>query len=436
MIRRVLFSCSLVWFLAPAVAWAQNYSSGPPASPVADIAPAQSAQSLPGYPPAGYPANGPPALPSAAAQPTYVPPPTYYGPPGVAPNYISTPSYVPAPAYAQGPVMVPAPAQPQYVPAPTPPVASNIDGNITIPEGPRWIFSAEALWLERTDDRGVLLGETVTNPGSGPSFTVDTLYSDDELFPLAPGAKFQLAYRLDNMHALEVVYFGVQNWSVGRTIYGDPIGDSVLAFSPWTQTDALVGGFDNYLGYTYKSSVNNVEVNDRFAGTGGMFWSVAGLWGVRYVNVADHFTLSGADTASDTFENIDIHTNNNLIGPQLGIEFIRDWNRFQLNTELKASLMANFVTERYSNLNSSGVTQGNPPGFFAMNQSNNATGVAGLFEFTLIGRYRLTDHLWLRGGYESYYLAGLAVGPQQLNGFHHGSGIGLDGPSIGLEASW
>jgi hypothetical protein len=331
-------------------------------------------------------------------------------------------------------VLVPAPAQPQFAPAPY--ASPSIDGTVCMPESPRRVFSAEAMWLERTDDRSVFLGASQTNPGAGPSFIVDTMYSDDVLFPLAAGVKFQLGYRLDNNHGLEVVYWGLQNWSVGRTIYGDPIGDSILIFSPWTQTDALVGGFDNFLSYTYKSSANNVEVNDRFAGTGGMYWSVAGLWGVRYVNVADHFTLSGADTATGTFENIDIHTNNNLIGPQIGVEFIREWSRFQLNTELKAGLMANFVTSTYSNLNSSGVTQGNPPGFTPVNSSNSATGVAGLFELTIIGRYRLTDHLWIRGGYQSYYLAGLAIGPQQLSGFHHGAGIGLDGPSIGLEASW
>ncbi len=327
------------------------------------------------------------------------------------------------------------PAQPVASAAGT---GSSIDADMAISAAsPRWIFSAEALWLARTDDRDVRLGHMQTNSGGGnPVFITDELDSGDTWFPLAPGAKFQLGYRLDDLGAIEFSYFGLNRWSVGRTIYGDPVNDTILGFSPWTQTDALVGGFDNTLSYVYKSRVNNVEVNDRFVGTGGMFWSVAGLVGLRYTNVADRFMLSGSDVASGTFENIDIHTHNNLFGPQVGVEIIRDWDRFQLNSEFKFGLMANFVSAHYSNLNSSGATAGNPAGFTSTDRSESATGVAGIFEFSLIGRYRLTDHLWLRGGYQNYYLAGLAIGPQQLRGFHHGAGIGLDGPSLGLEASW
>jgi hypothetical protein len=388
-----------------------NYSTVPypgttqPTNPSPYQGPAAAPAALPAYPPG-----------TIAPQPVY-PPPAAYGQPAYG-----QPAYAPPPAYSGVPPYV----QPQQATA---------DATVCIPESPRWFFGAEALWLERTDDHDVLLGNTVLNNG-GPSFIVGELTSGDELFPLEAGVKLQLGYRINDRDAIEMTYWGLQQWSVHRQIEGDPVGQSVLIFSPWTQTDALIGGFDTSLGYTYRSRVNNVEVNERFAGSGGMTWSIAGLWGIRYVQVSDKFNLNGVDTATGDFENIDIKTANNLLGPQVGVEFIRDWGRFQLNTELKGGLFANFASENYSNLNSSGVINGNPVGFVPVNASHQGTNVAGIFEFSLIGRYRVGEHLWIRGAWNDYFLAGLALGPRQLGHFSTGGSIGLDGPSIGLEAAW
>ena len=103
---------------------------------------------------------------------------------------------------------------------------------------------------------------------------------------------------------------------------------------------------------------------------------------------------------------------------------------------LKGGLFANFASENYSNLNSSGVITGNPAGFVPVNASHHGTNVAGIFEFSLVGRYRVSDHLWIRGAWNDYFLAGLALGPRQLGRFSTGGSIGLEGPSIGLEAAW
>ena len=157
---------------------------------------------------------------------------------------------------------------------------------------------------------------------------------------------------------------------------------------------------------------------------------------MRYIQVSDRFNLSGADSLTGDFESIDVKTSNNLIGPQVGIQIIRSWRRFQLNSEFKAGLYANFISSSYNNLNSSGAINGNPAGFVPISQSQNTTAVAGAFEFSLIGRYEINPHLWIRGGWNDYFLAGLALGPRQLGGFTHSGGIGLDGPSLGLEAAW
>jgi hypothetical protein len=426
---RILF-VALLAGLIPVTLFAQGNSAGPPPEPVpVGAAPPPATNS----PPVPYPGTTGPATPPVyqppagyAQQPTYVAPPTY----SQQPAYVPPPVYGP-PVYGQ-PVLVQPPAYVQP-PATQQPTA---DATVCIPpNAPRWFVSAEALWLERTDDRDVVLGDAVTNTG-GPSFIVDQLTSGNQFFPLEAGVKFQIGYRINDNDAIEMTYWGLQQWSVGSAIFGDPIGESVLIFSPFTQTDLLIGGFDNSLSYSYRSRVNNVEVNERFAGTGGMFWSVAGLWGVRYLQVSDHFTLSASDLATSDFENIDIKAANNLVGPQVGVQLLDDWKRFQLSTEFKAGIYANFISASYNNLNSSGAISGNPLGFIPVNQSQTTTGVAGVFEISFIGRYRVTDHLWIRGGWNDYFIAGLALGPRQLGAFSHGASISLDGPSLGIEAAW
>jgi len=299
-----------------------------------------------------------------------------------------------------------------------------------------WMFSAEAIWLQRVDSTSVILGNTVTDYGSGLGYVTDILTSTDVDFSLDSGVRLEAGYRFNDHNSLEATYFGIQQASVGRTIYGDPVGNTVLAYSPWTQTDAIIGGFDNSLGYTYGSRVNNAEINQRLVLATGPTWSLAGLWGVRFIQVADRFNLNGTDLSTGDFENIDIRTANDMLGPQIGAAWSSYWSRFELSTEVKGCLMANFNSASYSNLNSSGVISGNPAGFEAIDGSDHSTSVAGLFEFSITARYRITEHLWLKGGYQTYYLAGLALAPRQLPGFDHGGSLTLDGPSIGIETNW
>ena len=321
---------------------------------------------------------------------------------------------------------------PTYVPPPS--------ADVEIPAATcasSWMFAADALWLERVDNTSVILGNTVYNNGASLGYVTDILTSTDVDFPLATGVRLQLGYRFNDVTGLEWTYWGLQQWSVGRSLSGDPVGNTVLAFSPWTQTDYLIGGFNNNLGYVYQSSVNNAEFNWRFIGSGDERWSAAGLLGIRYIEVADKFNLNGSDVPTGDYENIDISTTNNLLGPQIGAGVqSANGNGFQLISDIKAALFANFVSASYSNLNSSGVTQGNPAGFIPYSQTDRGTEVAGLFEVSVIGRYRLGDHWWLRGGYQTTYLGGLALGPRQLAAYDHRGGLTLDGPSLGFEADW
>lgn len=442
---RILLATLAVFALGPAAAWAQGYGgSSPPPDPRAIPAGPQSVAASAALPQAQQPggqypadwhvpsaatANSAPVLAAAQTYPapypgTSAPPQSVYALP--AGMYAAQQGYPPAGVAPNGPIYATGPSAdvPMFPTTALPSADSH------------WMFSAEAIWLERVDYNTVILGNTVTDYGSGLGYVTDILTSTDVAFPLDSGVRLQAGYRFNEGNSLEMTYFGLQQVSVGRTIYGDPVGNTVLAYSPWTQTDALIGGFDNSLGYTYGSRVNNAEINQRIVAGAGPSWNLAGLWGVRFVQVADRFNLNGSDLSTGDFENLDIRTTNNLLGPQIGVAWSSYLNRLELTSELKGALLANFSSASFSNLNSSGVISGNPAGFYAVDQSARSTNVAGLLELSLLARYHVAEHLWIRGGYQTYFLSGLALGPRQLASFNHTGGLTLDGPSLGLETNW
>ena len=357
------------------------------------------------------------ALGQVDSSPQIMPPATdsvlSSGPPSAPP-----PDQQPTP---QATPWVMVPGQPVWQPAPSPGL-----GLIPGENAPHWDVSFEALWLERDTGTGVQLGFTGYNFGSHAPQTMPThnLWSDDVLFPLEPGIRFQLIGRITDQMAIEASGWGLQHWSVGRTIYGDPVRETVLAQSPWLQ----IGVFDSSLGYAYSSEVANAEINQRFKFFSfDPYRTLSWLWGVRYFHLSDDFTLSGSDLFTGDYENLNWQTTNNLIGMQLGLQWAWGWDRFQLSTEVKAGLFANVYTQHGTDFGNATV------GFQPFDVSHSGTGVGGLFELSLLARYRLTKCMWFRAGYQYYCATGLALGPRQLGGYDAGGTVQLDGLSVGLE---
>jgi len=358
-------------------------------------------------------------LPGSMSEPPPGPPPTFS-----APSPSGEPISQPATPYVPPPASVPA------VPGPRETI-------VISEQPPRWIVSAEALWLERSVGSSIPLGFAALNdPSLGPpGLVVDSLYSDDVLFPLQAGVRFQIAARIDDQKAIQATYWGMQQWSMGRAIYGDPDAQTVLLESRWLQLPLLVGGLDDFLGYTYTSRVDNCEINQRLRlDSYGPFMAANWLWGFRYFRLSDDFGLTGSDLYTGDFESLKYRTNNNLVGMQAGIQWVRGWDRFQLTTEGKIGLLANFYTER--GMDSATGPSGTPAGFHPFDVSRSGTDLAALFEVSLLATYRVSPHLWLRAGYQLYCVTGLALAPRQLGDFGHGGAVGLDGLSLGLEAGF
>ncbi len=297
--------------------------------------------------------------------------------------------------------------------------------------------TVDALFLERSVGSSIPLGFTAYNSASNlpPAVPTGGLYSDDAQFPLEAGLRLELTSKLNDRWSIQGVYWGLQQWSVGNTIYADPDQDTVLAFSPYLQLPTLLSGMDDSLSYTYNSTVENAELNFTYRISDfDPYYELDWIVGARYVYVGDHFTLTGIDDLNSATETLDYKTTNNLIGAQTGLLFIRGWSRFQWELGGKFGLMANIYHQSGSDTASE--PSGTPAGFVPYSGANNGSGVSALFELTLAAKYRLSENLWLRLGYQAYDITGLALAPRQLNSYGHGGNVVYDGLSIGLQATW
>lgn len=289
---------------------------------------------------------------------------------------------------------------------------------------PRWSVNVEALWLENYVGRGVFLGNTDSyrwNQQYGGMWT------DDVASGLQPGIRFQLIGQMGDDKAFEAGVWGLQQWSTSETIDVSRTNGHVLAESPYLQGAWLIGGFDNFVNYTYKSKVASAEVNERFNFYSDPFREYSWLCGVRYFHWSDDLTLNGSDLYNQAFETLDWQTKNDLVGLQLGLRGVWKMNRLEVSTELKGGLFANIYSQQGTN-SASGIA-----GFQAFDISHGDTNLAAMLELSLLIRYRIADHVWLRGGYQYYGVTGLAIAPRQLSCYDTGGGVGLDGLSIGLE---
>lgn len=451
MSTRVLFFASLVVCAAATAAWPQDAPAPFAASPVvpapaptvwnAPAAPAATSQPTqgPSYsPPGAYPlpaqpqgvsspapgANSPPAGVYAAPAGAYAAPAgAYAAPPGAVMVVPGQPyAYQAVDPYAGPVVMAPAP---MLVPAPPPPSY-------------RWSVATEALFLGRDCGDSILLGRSLyNNPPLHLSHEPhpDSLFSDDEPFPLAAGLRLEVNRKLNDRVTLSGTYWGLQQWSVGETIYGDPEHQSVLAYSPYLQMSSLLNGLDHSLGYTNRSQVENAEFNALFRlNTYDPYVGLHWILGARYINFADQFTLTGVDDLNSTVERLDYHTTNNLVGGQTGLLFTHGWDRFQWETGVKFGLMGNIYHQHGTDAASD--PGGVPAGFAPYDGVNNGSGVSALFEFSLAARFRLAKSVWFRLGYQFYDVTGLALAPRQLRGFGHGGNVFFDGLSLGLQSTW
>lgn len=285
-----------------------------------------------------------------------------------------------------------------------------------------WTFTAEALWLQRTG------GPLVTSTGTMGGNT-DQAFAGD-LFE--PGVRLGLQRFGPDGNVWELSYFGLQQWSEEETVPGDPVSFTKLVHSPNLRFDDTIGGFDSSVGFSYRAQTHNAELNRWWGAQNDAGWSVRWMLGTRYFNFEERLTMTGVDSTFGS-ESLDAAASNYLIGGQLGARVDYAWDRLSAFALGKAGIYGNHWKNGQHDVVVSSV--GFPPPDIDIH--NRGTSLAGLLESQVGLRYRITDRIGMRAGYNLYYLPGVALQPMPNGGEpNHTAGLFLHGASVGWEINW
>ena len=174
-------------------------------------------------------------------------------------------------------------------------------------------------------------------------------------------------------------------------------------------------------GIEYESELHNVELNCRRRWvSGNCLLHGSTLFGVRHISLDEEFSHDTL-VADGGFLNYDVETENQLTGVQIGGDmFVCVSPRFKFGAEIEAGIYGN-SSDYGANVNTREITtdvngnvlsttDANP-----INESDDKTDVAFVAEAGLIGLYKITPRLTLRGGYTALFIDGVALAPENLN---------------------
>ncbi|MCE5267605.1 MAG: BBP7 family outer membrane beta-barrel protein [Planctomycetaceae bacterium] len=313
--------------------------------------------------------------------------------------------------------------------------------------GPRWTAAADFIALDRVGGVPYALVETVPHSvplnqlASTPGTVV--LNGDDLQQGFSAGPKLGLIRRGDNGCDFELSYFQIDGWNDYRSI--GPTHDDWLvmrAAGNFLQTQDLKD--TQMMAWDYSSRLYNAEFNVR--------WNVrdrlALLTGFRWANLSEELQgtlpeLPGTwPDRRDPFWNTNVR--NNLYGFQIGADGkLLERGRFSMDGLVKAGVFLNNAVETTAvSIDRS-----------MYSESASTNQVACLGELGLQCKYRVTQRLLLKLGYEAIWLQGVALAPGQISdtycycadrrntyvqalGVNCGSGVFYHGATAGLEYSF
>lgn len=231
-------------------------------------------------------------------------------------------------------------------------------------------------------------------------------------FGFEAGVDTDIRRRIGNGNHLQVRYFGVDSWS--------------------DQPASINGGpaFHNY-----DSSLHSTEINLRSQRSD---WLTL-LGGFRWVELQDN-RFFNQNTNNPNSNEIDIVNQNQMYGGQLGTDILL-WDRggpLTVNTELKAGIFSNRAKSYRERLASPPI--GQVPSVGTWEDRSYQTAFVG--DLGVNAKYRLTDRLAIRGGYQLMWVEGLSLADAYGNNFDDNitidttGGLFYYGATVGFELSW
>jgi len=283
---------------------------------------------------------------------------------------------------------------------------------------PVWSLTAESIFLVRTgaesrtlffdlDTGADVLNVSDLNFNAEPGFEI-------ELIRHRPGRRFDIEFR----------YFAVEAWDASKCVCTSPqllvMNDLYgLNFSDVEAAQAF-----------HATDLHSAELNFRLRATDNVTWLV----GFRYLELDELFRVK--DFFAE-FEELSTTTRNRLYGAQAGADALLIGTRFlEVNLVGKVGVFGNAAQQKsmYSVSDAS---------------ASAATGnVAFLGEIDWFAEVQLTRRIAARAGYHLIWVAGVALGPDQVEvtdlrpccppraGIDANGDTLFHGPHVGITGTW
>ena len=305
---------------------------------------------------------------------------------------------------------------------------------------------AEPLWTDYALTDALFWGRDNQAFGQPLVTVVDSgapvISAQDVQFPVAAGVRSFYGQRNPCQCGWEIGYFGVYGMSATQFASTTP--------PTFLQMPGAIGPLLTADGETatvkYNSVINSAEANvfrtsHEWREFSESWLTIDWLAGFRYVGVEEQATIDmnccvGPDKANVPYS---VRTRNNMFGGQIGSRARWTWERWAVEGWAKAGLLGNAEKQIQDPLiDYRGFQQRG-----ALSATGTDVGFIGDLNLSVI--YRLTDIWGIRAGYNTVWLGGLALAPNQFDfantslagtGLNSGDGIFLNGANLGLEARW
>jgi hypothetical protein len=316
--------------------------------------------------------------------------------------------------------------------------------------------------------------------------------------------------RNNNDHFVEFTFWGLNSWSFSKEINGYvvPIYDTTVGYSPAdpqimfagqmfpVQTGQFQGslrtlyplaGTTDFPGateaqktlslafnygtdqqYTYRSSMNNFEIDGRICPRGepdrlvlhpdgrwrsecqpGMYMSY--LYGLRFMEIDESFMFHSKSTGQfgndgtlpvqDAVGDYDVTTHNSLLGLQIGADLTFRQCKWTWGVESKLGAYVNFASQ--SSLIDAAVLDGTARPSYNLPFSGNSSPAALVGEVGFQATYKFRPNLIGRAAWDFMWISGVALAPEQLQFVSNpvtkvntNGSIFSQGVSLGLEWLW
>ncbi|RMF40637.1 MAG: hypothetical protein D6753_11330 [Planctomycetota bacterium] len=250
-------------------------------------------------------------------------------------------------------------------------------------------LSYEALWLRREgDDRFTLSRNTFL-----PDFDFE-LGGDF-------GGRYTVGWLQNCVDGWEVSYVGPYDWQRSATVSGAATLQSNF-FPTGGYTASEVSAFNDADVHiqAYRAQLQTIELNRRW-----WEWDVVStMIGIRFVDYEEDFLFSSVNGTVGNGLFLQ-STDNEMIGIQAGIEAMYPVTlRLNAGVRAKGGVYANFADSQ---------TFLNNAGTIVLNAGDSDVDVAGLIEVGYFANYSVTRSIRITGGYELWYMPGIATIPEQ-----------------------